>query len=92
MADPLPLRIRRTGSEGHAWWLGVKAKTAGSDEDGQWMRLLRGGRTSRCRWIQNNGCFRGGCRRSRRRRRWCGVVVVVEEQEEERKFTRGPRK
>ena len=30
MADPLPLRIRRTGSEGHAWWLGVKAKTAGS--------------------------------------------------------------
>ena len=41
MADPLPLRIRRTGSEGHAWWLGVKAKTAGSDDAGQWMRLLR---------------------------------------------------
>ena len=30
MADPLPLRIRRSGSEGHAWSQVVKAKRAGS--------------------------------------------------------------
>ncbi len=43
MADPLPLWIRRSGSEGHAWSAGYESEDGrqwhGSDEGtGQWMR------------------------------------------------------